>query len=110
MRGTRAVPNRLVAVARRTQPLRPAGFYAPWLWATGLVLTGSCLWRRSRRYRGIHAIYAGCVVLIMVALTVSCGGGNSGSHGGSAGTTYTITITGTSGSLQHSTSVSLIVQ
>ena len=44
-------------------------------------------------------------------LLVACGGGgHSTSGGGSPSGTYAITVTGTSGSLQRSTSVSLLVQ
>jgi hypothetical protein len=41
---------------------------------------------------------------------VSCGGGFAVPKSNSPGTTYTITVTGTSGSDLHTTSVKLIVQ
>jgi hypothetical protein len=58
-------------------------------------------------------------ILLGVALSVSCGGGG-GSSGGSGGNpktypgtpagTYTVTVTGASGSLQDSTTMTLTVQ
>jgi hypothetical protein len=51
-------------------------------------------------------------MVLATAIFQSACGGSSGSHGG-GGTplgTYTITFTGTSGSMQHATSVTLTVQ
>jgi len=65
---------------------------------------------RSRRLRAI------CLVVLvgtMLAVMVGCAGGTgitTPPQTGTAPGTYTITVTGTSGGLQHSLSVALTVQ
>jgi len=109
-------PSAFMGPAR---PLQHSGvpFYALWLpFAIGFVgfTTPS-----SQRHKMTLA-----VVLALVALigSVNCGGGSHASSptasplssgGSTSGTpvgTYTVTVTGTSGSVQHSTAVSLLVQ
>ena len=65
--------------------------------------------RRARRKINL------CCMGILVALLLGCGGGGGGGGGGNTdpGTppgSYTITVTGTSGSYTHSTSFTLVVQ
>jgi len=55
---------------------------------------------------GLAAFLLAIVVLGGVATTTSCGGG----YFGGAPHQYTITVTGTSGTLHHSTSVTLTVK
>ncbi len=90
---------------------RSGFFYALWLALPGIVLLGT---RRRRKKFALPASLLGLVFLLLVLC--SCGGG--GSNGGGTGPqqqgtqpgTYTITVTGTSGSLSHqSASVTLTV-
>jgi hypothetical protein len=80
----------------------------------GIVVTRSQL----RRKKLIKSIVLGLSLVLVLALT-ACGGGGGGSTGGGGGTihtagtpigTYTIVVTATSGSVVHSSSLSLTVQ
>ena len=69
--------------------------------AFGFMGTGlGCGYSRRRRY----LFFVGCV-LVGLIFQVACGGGSSGSKS----VNYAITITGTSGSTQHSTTSTLTV-
>jgi hypothetical protein len=89
-------------------------FYALWLALPGLALFG----RRSRKRTklALPAILLG--VFLLVLSFPSCGGGGSNGGGGGGGQqqgtqpgTYTITVTGTSGTLSHQapSTVTLVV-
>jgi hypothetical protein len=99
-------------------------FYACWLALPGLVLLGT---KTRRVRRGKPSLAVSLLGLFMLAwLLMSCGGGaissgagsNAGGGGGGGGQqqgtqpgTYTITVTGTSGTLTHQarSTVTLIV-
>jgi phosphatidylinositol-3-phosphatase len=87
-------------------------FYALWLSLLGLVVAGVNF--GSERTRKGEAVILAWVLLTGLVFEVACGGGStSSSGGGSNGTpvgTYTITVTGTSGSIQHSITTMLTVQ
>jgi Subtilase family len=66
--------------------------------------------RNSGRERGF-AIASYALVICLVVPILSCGGGSSGPHNpGTPVGTYSITVTGSSNQLQHSTTVILNVQ
>ncbi len=88
----------------------PLGFVGPAIIA-GLFLLLLIFTRRRRL-----ALVMGLLTLVLVgAGLVACGGGGGGGGGithnpGTPAGTYSVTVTGTSGSLTHSTSVSVTVQ
>ncbi len=79
----------------------------PLVWAVAVLAALMASARRSKR--GALVLTA----LLLLAALAGCGGGSSSSSALSPGTppgTYSITISGTSGALQHTTTVQLIVQ
>jgi hypothetical protein len=84
----------------------------PWTGAGGAMLACILLFGiRGRRRR--LSIFSLLVLLVLLAGSVSsCGGGGGNGGGSKSGTTpgnYTVTVTGTSGSLSQSTTVDLTV-
>jgi hypothetical protein len=87
---------------------------ALWLPIAGLTFAGIIISAPRERKARLLSVLFGSVLVAGVVFHAACGGGG-GSGGGSGGTppgTYTITLTGTSasGSLHHSTTVTLKVQ
>jgi FG-GAP-like repeat len=97
--------------------VRPESVGAPWYTAGGTAL--ACLLffgipARRRRWRTLVGMFV--LLALLSGGLVSCGGkskGGGGGGGGNPGTTagtYTITVTGTSGSIMQTTTVTLTVQ
>jgi VCBS repeat-containing protein len=86
--------------------------YGLWLPVSGLALLGSAFGPRSRR-RKLTGLILAMIVFAGLVYLIGCGGSSS-SSGGNPGTpsgTYTVTVTGTSGTLApQSTSFTLTVQ
>jgi hypothetical protein len=99
---------------RPNGPNRPIFTYALWLAVPMLALLSTS--RRRRKYVALPASLLGLFLLAL--LLASCGGGGSNGGGGGGGQqqgtkpgTYTITVTGTSGTLSHTapSTVTLVV-
>jgi Subtilase family len=102
-------PSSVFPLGRPGSPNAP--LIALWLGLLLALAGAAVLARKSSRRLGFGI--ASCVLMVwLVAPIVSCGGGGGGaahSPGTPAGT-HSITVTGTSGSLQHSATVNLTVQ
>lgn len=94
-------------------PRKPGSpLYAIWLPLPAIALAGAGLGSRRKLALGMAALFAISLLLLLAA----CGGGGSSSGGGGGGGggtqagTYSIPITGSDGTTQHSTAVTLNVQ
>lgn len=74
----------------------------------GLAFLATGVGGSTSRRRRFLVFPIGAVLFVGIILQTACGGG--GTSGGPKSTAYTVTITGTSGAAQRSTTVSLMVQ
>jgi hypothetical protein len=88
-------------------------FYAMLLPIGGLALLGTGLTSRKKKLWGFWLV---CLLFSGLIILPACGGGSSsggsggGGHPGTPAGTYSVTVTGTAGSLTHTQPVSLTVQ
>jgi IPT/TIG domain len=86
-------------------------FYAMLLPIGGLALLGTGFTSRKKKLWGF---LVGCLLFSTLIILPACGGGSSsgrgGGHPGTPAATYTVTVTGTAGTLTHSQTVSVTVQ
>ena len=92
-------------------PKRPSAlFFALWLGLLFVLALTTIAIKKSGRKLFAELVIDVILILVMSAL-VACGGGGGGSKNpGTPAGTYTVTVTGSSNQLQHSTTVTLNVQ
>ena len=97
---------------------RPRGrhlpLYALWFFLPGIMIVWAAA-DRTRAHKTLRRVASCAIVLSVLCLLPACSGVSSNNGGGGTGTTgtpvsYVVTVTGISGSISHSTAVTLIVQ
>jgi hypothetical protein len=106
-------PSAALTLSPEATPLHP--LYAAWIGLPAVALMGFGSLRLRSMRRRLAFLLLGFALCGSVAIQVGCssGSGNGGSGSGNGATpagTYTVNITAVSGSIQHTSSVSVTVQ
>jgi hypothetical protein len=104
-------PSAGLIVSPGTTPSHP--LQPPWIGFAALALMGMGSVSLRSQSRRLASLLLCAVLLGCLAFQTACGGGNGSGgsqNGGTAAGTYTVNINATSGSIQHSSSVSITVQ
>lgn len=95
------------AMSSRLAPRWSGWFYVLWL-PFGAIVFGEISGTKTKKQR-VAGLMLICLLGLGMIIQLACGGGGTSSSTGTLPGNYSITITGTSGSLQRSTMVSLTV-
>jgi Legume lectin domain/Chitobiase/beta-hexosaminidase C-terminal domain len=90
-------------------PFSPAQF-AKSLYAVWIPLLFGITGVGGLKKKRLHNWALGCCLALLVLSLAACGGGNRNSTASHQPTTYMVTIVGTSGSIQHTTQVTVMAQ
>lgn len=119
MNSTLTIGTKAMSTAVLSSPTAGSSYYGLWLPLVMTFVAAACLATSPRRNFSKRQIapVMGAYALMLVLLLPGCGGGGSSSNlsstqvtPGTPSGTYAITVSGTSGSLTNTTTVTLVVQ